>query len=134
MAISIQHLSDTVAVLDPDLNQNLVNVTPTLYQELDTDFDGFKGHVLISMHEFSDDWPTWEVHPAGDELVLLLSGAATFLLREGETDHSAKLTEPGSYVVVPRNTWHTARVSVSAKMLFITPGERTENREQPGDD
>jgi len=27
---------------------------------------------LISEHEFSADWPAWEVHPSGDEFVYLL--------------------------------------------------------------
>jgi hypothetical protein len=34
-------------------------------------------------------------------------------------------------VVVPRNTWHTARVSGTTRMLFITPGEGTEIRADP---
>lgn len=29
--------------------------------------------------------------------------------------------------VVPRNSWHTARMAQAARMLFITPGEGTEN-------
>jgi hypothetical protein len=31
-------------------------------------------------------------------------------------------------VLVPPNTWHTGKVRRSAKMLFVTPGEGTENR------
>ncbi len=129
----LQNLSDTFAVLDTDLNIHLEKVSPSLYANLDADYEGFKGHVLISTHEFAEDWPTWEIHPAGDELVLLLSGAATFLLRDGPRDVPVKLNEPGTYVVVPRNTWHTARVAEPTRMLFITPGERTENAVEPND-
>jgi hypothetical protein len=38
------------------------------------------------------------------------------------------LRDSGSYVVIPKGTWHTARTSVATKMLFITPGEGTENK------
>jgi hypothetical protein len=41
---------------------------------------------------------------------------------------SEELTEPGAFVVVPKGTWHTARTAAPTRMLFITPGERTENR------
>ena len=40
----------------------------------------------------------------------------------------AELAVPGSFVIVPRGTWHTARTSVATKMLFITPGEGTKNK------
>jgi hypothetical protein len=38
------------------------------------------------------------------------------------------LRDAGSYVVVPKGVWHTARTSVATRMLFVTPGEGTENR------
>jgi hypothetical protein len=31
-------------------------------------------------------------------------------------------------VIVPKGTWHTARIEHKAKMIFITPGEGTRNR------
>jgi len=34
-------------------------------------------------------------------------------------------------VTVTAGLWHTARVSQSARMRSITPGEGTENRERP---
>jgi hypothetical protein len=35
---------------------------------------------LMSAFTFSEPWSTWERHPAGEELVLLLSGVATVAL------------------------------------------------------
>ncbi len=95
----------------------------TLYAELDQNFDAFRGHVLVSMHEFGGDWPTWEKHPAGDEIVMLWSGRGTLVLRSGTGEETVALGEPGAYVVVPRGTWHTARIAEPTRMLFITPGE-----------
>ena len=127
-AHSLQH---SFAVLDPRLRLSPVAVTPQLYAELDRDFDQFRGHVLIAEYAFEGDWPTWECHPAGDELVLLLAGRATMLLRETEGEREITLTEPGAYLIVPAGTWHTARIDAPTRMLFITPGEGTENRETP---
>lgn len=131
MTIPTNMLNETFAVLGPELAIKPVKVTPSFYTDLDANFNGFKDHVLVSSYDFSEDWSTWEKHPAGDEMVMLLSGSATLILRTPDGDESVALSQPGSYVVVPRDTWHTARVADAAKMLFITPGEGTENRELP---
>ncbi|MBN7796193.1 cupin domain-containing protein [Parahaliea mediterranea] len=102
---------------------------PTLYQELDRDYDNFAGHVLVSQYTFSENWPTWEIHPKGDELVTLIAGRATMVLDSPEGERCVVLAEPGDYVVVPRNTWHTARVEEPCTLQFFTPGQGTENRE-----
>ena len=123
-------LAKTFAVLGPRLDATPVEVTPDLYERLDRDFGGFAGHVLVSQYDFDRDWPTWEKHPMGDEIVILLSGAAEFVLDRGGRHESVRLSRAGSYVVVPRDTWHTARISTPTTMLFITPGEGTEHEER----
>jgi len=32
----------------------------------------FCGEYLVSTHDFTGDWSTWEIHPKGDEVVCLL--------------------------------------------------------------
>lgn len=83
---------------------------------------------LMSAFTFSEPWSTWERHPAGEELVMLLSGAATVVLEEVGRERAVALDEPGAYVLVPRNIWHTARTSVPTTLLFLTPGAGTEHR------
>lgn len=83
---------------------------------------------LMSQHGFAADWPVWERHPAGDEVVMLLSGAADLVLETADGEHVAKLRRPGDYVLVPAGTWHTARTREPANALFITPGRGTEHR------
>ena len=122
-------LEKAFAVLKPDMSVEPIPVTPELYDRLDADYAGFKSHVLISSFVFSESWTTWEKHPAGDEVVILLSGAATIVLQTGSGEENVALKIPGSCLIVPRDTWHTARVTEPTRMIFITPGEGTENRD-----
>ena len=122
------NLSKTFVVINPDHSATPVDVTPTIYQELDERFDGFKGRQLIATYHFEGDWPTWEIHPHGDEVVVLLSGAADMVFEEKGTHQVVKLAKSGDYVIVPKGTWHTARIATPTSMLFITPGQDTENK------
>jgi quercetin dioxygenase-like cupin family protein len=121
-------LASTFVVLQPDQRAALVQNGPGVFEELDRRFRGFKGHVLVSSFAFDSDWPSWERHPAGDELVCLLSGEVELVLELENRHGVARLKKAGEFVLVPRNTWHTARTRVPTKMLFVTPGEGTENK------
>ncbi|MFC3853228.1 cupin domain-containing protein [Salinispirillum marinum] len=127
MSNSALNLADDFAVLKPNLTVETVSVSPTVYAELDAKYNQFKNHALVSQYEFSEDWPTWERHPAGDEIVVLLSGKADMMLRVGGKDECVSLREPSAHVVVPAGVWHTAKTSEKTRMLFVTPGEGTEN-------
>ena len=83
---------------------------------------------LMTAFTFAEPWSMWERHPAGEELVMLLSGEATLVLEESGQERSIEFTNPGAYVLVPRNVWHTARTAVPTTMLFLTPGAGTEHR------
>lgn len=83
---------------------------------------------LMSAFCFSEPWSMWERHPAGEELVMLLSGAAILVLEESGHETTVELSSPGSYVLVPQNVWHTARTNVPTTMVFLTPGSGTEHR------
>ncbi len=120
-------LKSTFVVLHPDQSATPVNVTPTIFNELNDRFDDFRERWLFSTFTFRKDWSTREMHPAGDEIVLLLSGNVELILEQDGRRRSVRLSDPGSYVVVPRGTWHTAKTKVPTKMLFITPGRGTQN-------
>jgi mannose-6-phosphate isomerase-like protein (cupin superfamily) len=120
------NLLDTYVVLGPDHAATSVSVTPTIWEELDRRFEHFRGRVLVARFDFERDWPTWEMHPNGDEIVVLLSGAARMVLGREER-RVAHLSQAGEFVVVPRGTWHTAQVDTPTSMLFVTPGEGTAN-------
>jgi len=131
MNLSVENLAQVFAVLKPELSVQKVNNEPSLYADLDKNFAGFKDHVLIAVHDFNKDWPGWECHPAGDELVVLMSGSCEFLLKTDKGIQTLQLTESGTYVLVAKGVWHTAKITESAKVLFITPGENTQHAAQP---
>lgn len=115
-------------VLDPQQQASVELADSGLYPRLDADYNGFTGHQLVSCYEFSENWQSWERHPHGDEVVILLSGQAEFILQTDEDNVSIHLNRQGEYVLVPRNVWHTARTERGCKLLFITPGEGTEHK------
>ncbi|HEX9082088.1 MAG TPA: cupin domain-containing protein [Holophagaceae bacterium] len=126
-------LHQTFLVVDAGLGVHPVPVGPTLYEDLDARFSGFQGCLLVAEYAFDQDWSTWERHPAGDEILYLLEGAAELLLRMPDGIRSRSFDQPGEALVIPRGTWHTARVKGGrARILFITPGEGTANAADPG--
>jgi mannose-6-phosphate isomerase-like protein (cupin superfamily) len=88
--------------------------------------DGNEGRlVCITPQEAT--WDTWERHPAGEEVVFLISGRVDVVQ---EVDGAERVVElrPGQAMVNPTNVWHTARVHEPGRALFITPGAGTEHK------
>lgn len=82
---------------------------------------------LVMLSRASRDWGTWEMHPAGEELVMLLAGAVDFVLELSEGERVVALRDRGA-LIVPRGVWHTARVHAPSELLFITRGAGTQHR------
>ncbi len=89
--------------------------------------DGKEGR-LVSMHTFTSDWDTWEMHPVGSEVVLCVDG--TIVLHQEHTDGTITTVslETGDYAINAPGVWHTADIETSATAVFITAGEGTEIR------
>ena len=128
------NLATERAIFTPSLEAKTKALSPTFYPELETEFNGFAGHVLISQHHFAEDWPTWEVHPAGDEFVTLITGDITLVLWQDQQEWPLRLSTPSDFVIIPKGVWHTARVHAPTTMLFVTPGEGTKNAAAPETD
>jgi len=89
--------------------------------------DGAEGR-LVAMHRFSGNWTSWEMHPAGDEVVVCIDGEIT-LFQEFPDGRTADVTlRPGEYAINPPGVWHTADVAGEAVALFVTAGMGTQNR------
>jgi mannose-6-phosphate isomerase-like protein (cupin superfamily) len=82
---------------------------------------------LTAVYAMDRDTPSWEMHPAGDELLVLLSGAIDVVLDGRDGQRVVALTA-GASCVVPRGTWHRQIVRTPALELAVTYGKGTEHR------
>jgi quercetin dioxygenase-like cupin family protein len=92
------------------------------------EIESFGENWLITEFYFDADWQTWEKHPYGEEIVYLLSGSMDLILEKGKTRKVVELRSKG-LVVVPRDTWHTAKVFAPSNVLVITHGKETQIRQ-----
>lgn len=92
------------------------------------DLDKIGENWLITEFHFEEDWKSWEMHPHGEEIVYLLSGEMDLILEKDGNLQTIELRGKGS-VIIPRGTWHTAKVFAPCNMLIITHGKGTEIRE-----
>jgi quercetin dioxygenase-like cupin family protein len=88
--------------------------------------DGAEGR-LVTLHAFSTSWPTWEMHPDGDEVVACIQGRMTLIQEINGEPHHVELTA-GEAIINPRGVWHTADIHEKASALFITAGQGTQIR------
>ena len=118
----------TVLHLAPDQSMSVTAVDERVWAHPDTIPELRDGRIM-SVFAYESTWTWWERHPLGAELVLVLSGAAVFHLRDDGGDHSTSLAT-GECVLVPEMVWHRAEVAQPTTMLFVTPSPaRTEHRD-----
>jgi mannose-6-phosphate isomerase-like protein (cupin superfamily) len=69
------------------------------------------------------------MHPAGDEVIVLVSGQVDLILDDNDDGigRLVRLDRVGACAVIPRGVWHTARTT-GCSLLFITPGKGTDHR------
>ena len=91
------------------------------------DADGAEGR-LVSMYTFSESWDSWEMHPAGDEVVLCTAGTITLHQEHADGTVATVTLGAGEYAINPPGTWHTADVAGETTAVFITAGLGTEHR------
>lgn len=68
-----------------------------------------------------------EVHPDGDELLYLVSGAMSLLLEMPDGDVEVEL-RTGDAVVLPKGVWHKLTLREACQLLHITPGPNGDAR------
>lgn len=73
------------------------------------------------------DWDHWERHPAGEEILTLLSGEMELIL-DMEGGEQRAVLKAGQTFIVPRGIWHRAIVREAGRLMFVTPGAGTEHR------
>jgi quercetin dioxygenase-like cupin family protein len=82
---------------------------------------------------FDGDGPGdhWERHPAGDELVVCLTGSVT-VTRDLDGVPARVLLGPGEATVNPAGVWHAVDMTGPASILTITAGLGTDHRPRTG--
>ncbi len=105
----------------------IIPLTPELWPSIISGAREIKGRLAAANH-LAADIDHWEVHPAGDELLVRLSGAFEVLLEQGGTVRRAPLDEATRCCLVPKGVWHTVKVREAGDLLFVTPGAGTEHR------
>ena len=103
-----------------------VSVGDRFWEEVGDRADLREGRLVTASH-WKEDWPVWERHPAGDEIVFILWGRADLVLEEAGGERVVPLPS-GHACIVPRGVWHTARVPEPTNALAITRGAGTEHR------
>jgi mannose-6-phosphate isomerase-like protein (cupin superfamily) len=82
---------------------------------------------LVTAGRAVADWEHWEMHPQGEELIMLLSGSIELVVEDDEGEHVVPM-EPGQLYLMRRGVWHRARVKQPGDMLFATAGAGTQHR------
>jgi hypothetical protein len=93
----------------------------------DSEIESYGSGWLVAEFEFTADWPNWEMHPGGDEIVYLLQGALEIHL-EQEAGLSKIALSGSGVLIIPQGIWHTAKVHAPSRMLHITRGAGTQTR------
>jgi mannose-6-phosphate isomerase-like protein (cupin superfamily) len=82
---------------------------------------------LVAVYRIAEDNAAWEMHPAGDELLAMLTGEMDVILElaNGETVVTLRA---GSACVVPKGTWHRQVVRQAGEYIGATYGKGTQHR------
>ena len=83
--------------------------------------------TLVSAYVSTADWPHWEMHPAGEEVLVLLDGRMTLILDQPDGEQRVEMAA-GATCIVPRGVWHRALVPQTSKFIGITYGAGTQHR------
>ena len=62
--------------------------------------------------------------------IVIRNIANEFIVINSDKKATVELAD-GSYIIVPKGIWHTAKTTIKSKILFITPGEGTLNKPEP---
>jgi mannose-6-phosphate isomerase-like protein (cupin superfamily) len=131
MPASPPNLTSTYLRLRTDASMEPLPVDDEFWRRIGSgELGSFHNEYLVTMHTIDVDFPIWEMHPMGEEVICLLAGKMTITLDIDGEQSRHLLDAPGTFILVPRGAWHTATVHAPVKALFITAGEGTQHRER----
>jgi mannose-6-phosphate isomerase-like protein (cupin superfamily) len=83
--------------------------------------------TLVTAFLSTEDWSNWEMHPGGDEVIVLLDGRMTMVLDEPGGERRVEMAA-GATCIVPKGVWHTAKVAEPSRFMAVTYGAGTTHR------
>lgn len=107
----------------------------------ETAFSGGSGKAFAELSEYRDGGvyvgyysgdSEWERHPGGDEIVMVLEGTTTLIVRRNGMDERLDLAAQ-ELAVVPANTWHRFEGSRKLKVFAVTPQPSDHRLDEPDD-
>lgn len=104
----------------------LVATSPEFWAELASGERRYPGRLAMVL-PMTEDFSNWERHPAGEELIVMLSGACTLII-ETEAGEARTRLDAGKAVLVPAGAWHRAEILDPSEALFVTEGEGAEHK------
>lgn len=119
-------LDSTYIHLRPDESALAMEGGAKFWQGIEERHDLDQGRLMGSVDQKAD-WTHWERHPAGDEVLTLLSGEMELVLDMPVGEHRATL-RPGETFIVPKDVWHRGIVKAPGRLMFVTPGAGTEHK------
>jgi mannose-6-phosphate isomerase-like protein (cupin superfamily) len=124
--MAVFDLERTYLLIDDGPGVHPVEGGATFWDGVDrrTDLDG-RRLMLVSRQDGTATH--WEMHPAGDEVLVLLSGAVAVVLETGDGERRVPL-RPGETAIVPAGVWHTLEVAEPGRLLSITRAAGTQVR------
>lgn len=113
----------------------IIPVTPVFWEQLmsgeardpDVRRVAEEGGWLVSAYHISGDMQSWEMHPEGDEILYMLSGAVDIVMEEQGATRTIEL-RAGTACLVPRGAWHRQIVRTPGELLALTYGRGTQHR------
>jgi mannose-6-phosphate isomerase-like protein (cupin superfamily) len=101
--------------------------TPEFFRNAGRSAELMDGRVL-ALHNVRTPqdvhYPIWEMHPEGDELLILASGSLTVEFREDGAERRVLLPAQAAFIV-PAGLWHRLVVHEPSVLIAITPRRNT---------
>jgi len=83
--------------------------------------------MTVGIVDLSEDPPhNGELHPDGDELLYVISGAIRVSCEYSPNEHTDLIA--GEATVVPKGEWHKVSLLEPTRLLHITPGPNGDHR------
>lgn len=101
-------------------------VGPDFWATVDSNPD--VDRILVAAFGGEGDWPHWEMHPEGEEVLILLEGEMGMIFEGADGAETLHPMRAGSTLVVPRGVWHRGVDQQGVKLMAMTWGAGTTHK------